>query len=166
MMGVATMNVRRILSGTRAFTMLEVMVVVIIIGILAALVVPRFAGATQEANASALASHVGGVRASIAAFRANAILTGVDPFPTLAQLTTPGVVLQDALPSNPFNRRNTVQAVTRAQAQARVVLNEPAIGWNYFVDNASDPPVAIFYANSDDDAGLGPDGQSTTANQR
>lgn len=133
-----------------AFTFLEVMAVVVVLGILAAMVIPRMTGVTDDARASALRSSLGGVRAGIAAFRSRAILAGSDPYPTLAQLAAPGTVLQQPLPENPFNHLATVQAVSRAQADSRAVVSSTSFGWNYCIDNASDPPVAIFYANSID----------------
>lgn len=133
-----------------AFTLLEMMIVVIVLGILAALVIPKFASATDDARTASVQSTVGGVRASIAAFRTRAVIEGSDPFPTLAQLETIGVVVQHEIGVNPFTNIGGVQSVSRAQAEARAVVSEGSAGWNYFVDNASSPPVAIFYANSDD----------------
>jgi len=131
-----------------AFTFVEMMIVVVIVGILAAIVVPQFGGASDDARASALQGSLGGVRSSIAGYRAKQVIAGSEPFPTLAQLTTSGTVLQGDAPVNPFNQQSAIQSVTRAQAEARAVINEQAFGWNYFVDNSSTPPVAIFYANS------------------
>lgn len=134
----------------RAYTLVEVLIVVVIIGILAAVVVPRFAGATGEARTSSVQSVLGGVRASIASYRTRAVIAGDDPFPTLAQLNTLGTVLQNEVPANPFTGVRGVQSVSVAQAQSRAVVNENAAGWNYAIDNESSPPVAIFYANCDD----------------
>ncbi len=133
-----------------AFTFLEVMVVVVMIGILAAVVVPRFSGVTEDAKATATQGVLGGVRSSIAAFRAKAVLGGTDPYPTLVQLTTTGTVLQQDIPANPFSSVSGVQSVTKSQADARSVVNATKAGWNYFVDNTSNPPTAVFYANSSD----------------
>lgn len=130
------------------FSLLEVMIVVLVLGILAAVVVPRFAGAQAQAKDAALQSALGGVRSSLAAFRTRAVIAGQPPFPTAEQLISPGVVAQGELPVNPFNGLRNVQAVTLVQAQARLVVNEDAFGWNYCVDNDADPPTAIFYANS------------------
>jgi general secretion pathway protein G len=147
-----------------AFTMLEIMVVIVIVGILAAIVVPQFGNATSDAKASALKSGLGGWRSSVAAFRTRAVLAGTSPYPTLSQITTTGLVLQGEAPVNPFNGKNTVQSVSAAQANARAVVNEITVGWNYYVDNSANPPVAILYANSDDLAET-VDGTPRTANQ-
>jgi len=137
----------------RAFTLLEVMMVVVILGILAALVVPRFGGVTDEAKASALEAALGGVRSSIASFRTRAVIEGTGPFPTLAELTTRGTVVQGDFPINPYNGESSVQSVSPTAAAARTVSGSG--GWNYYVDNAGDPPAAVFYANSADTTTIG-----------
>jgi len=133
----------------RAFTLLEVMVVIIVIGILAAVVVPRFGGVTEDAKSSALQGALGGVRSSIASFRAKAVISGTTSFPTTAQLTSVGTVVQQAIPKNPYNGLNTVQEVSTGAAAARTVSGADQYGWNYWVDNSSTPPQCVFYANTD-----------------
>lgn len=133
----------------RAFTLLEVMIVVVVLGILAAVAIPRFAGASEEARTSATQSTVAGVRAAIASYRTGAVIAGSDPFPTLAQLTD-GTTISFSIPANPFTGVGGVQSVSVAQAQARTVSAPASAGWNYAFDNNASPPVAIFYANADD----------------
>lgn len=150
----------------RAFTLVEVLVVVVIIGILAAIVVPQFAGATDQARTASLQAVLGGVRSSIASYRTRAVIEGSDPFPTLAQLTDTGVVVQSDIPANPFTGVFGVQSVSVAQAQNRAVVNESGAGWNYAVDNSASPPIAIFYANCDDSTAVEQTGSdNATANE-
>lgn len=138
-----------------AFTLLEVMIVVVIVGILAAVVVPQMASASDHAKSSAAQSALGAVRAGIAAFRTRAIISGDTPFPTIAELKVAGIVVVDELPINPYNGLRTVQEVASDIAQARRVYNSDTYGWNYFVNNESDPPTAVFYCNSDDATEVG-----------
>lgn len=147
-----------------AFSLLEVMVVVLVLGILAAVVVPRFDNVTNDARTSALQGALGGVRSGLASHRTRAVIAGDPAFPTLGELTTPGTVVEGTFPANPFNELSTVQAVSQGDAESRVVRNESSYGWNYFVDNEASPPVAIFYANSSD-ATTGSDGGADTANE-
>lgn len=131
----------------KAFTLVEVLIVIVILGILAAVAVPKFAGASDDAKTSAVQSTVAGVRSAIATYRTSAVIQGNEPYPTLAQMTD-GSVLKFTLPANPFTDVAGLQAVSQGQAEARGVSNESSAGWNYFVDNSATPPVAIFYANS------------------
>jgi prepilin-type N-terminal cleavage/methylation domain-containing protein len=132
----------------RAFSLLEIMVVVVIIGILAAIVIPNFSAVQTDSKASAVQSTLAGVRSSIAGYRSTALLRGQSPFPTLAQLTSVGTVMQQEIPANPFSNLKAVQQVSVAQAQARTVINPTTYGWNYCVDNSANPPVVYFYCNS------------------
>ncbi len=139
---------RRSVGTLAGFTLLEVMIVVVVMGILAALVVPQMAAAGSHAKSAAVQSALGAVRAGIASYRTRAIIAGDSPFPTAAQLGTLGVVLNEEIPSNPYSGLRTVQEVSASDAAARTVLKPEVCGWNYFVDNKSDPATAVFYCNS------------------
>lgn len=52
----------------RGFTLIEILIVVIILGILAAIVIPQFTNASTEAKQSSLASQVQTVRSQIGAY--------------------------------------------------------------------------------------------------
>ena len=131
----------------RAFSMMEIVIVIVIMGILAALAIPRFVGMSDDAKTVAAESTVAVVRSAIASYRTGAVIAGDDPFPTLAEMTD-GTVVKSDMPANPFTRVAGVQAVSRTQAQNRSVVNTTGAGWNYFFDNDADQPFAIFYANS------------------
>lgn len=144
-----------------AFTLVELLVVIVVIGVLSAVAIPRFAGASDDANAASVQSTLAGVRSSIASFRTRAVIAGSDPFPTLAELTTTGTVLQNEIGANPFNGRSAVQAVSEAQADARATSSTATYGWNYFVSNDRSAPKVVFYANSTDATSI-PDGSGGT----
>lgn len=132
----------------RGFTIVEMIVVLVVVGVLAAIVVPRFNGMTDEAKASAVQGILAGVRSSVAGYRARQVISGAAAYPTLTQLTTVGTVMQQPIPSNPYSNLSTVQTVSASQAASRAVLNTTTYGWNYYVDNSSSPPTALFYPNS------------------
>lgn len=157
----------RVLMGVRAaFTMLEVMIVVTIIAVLAAVVVPRFGGLTDEARSSAALTSVGGVRTSIAAYRTRRVIAGEDPFPLIADLIAEGTVMQGGMPANPYSGLTSVQEVSEAQADARQVSSTETYGWCYFVDNDSEPARAVIYLNSEDETRVpDPDGGYRGANE-
>ena len=142
---------------TRAFTLVEVIAVMVVLAILAGVAIPRFFDYSDEARTSAAQGTLGGVRSGLANFFANEmVVNGVGLYPTLVELTTLGTVMQEALPNNPYNDRSTVEAVgTLADAQNRVTTG--VTGWRYYVDNTATPPVAIFFANTTDTT-TAPDG--------
>ena len=149
-----------------AFTMLEVMVVITIIAILAAIVVPKFGGLSDDARSAAAISATGGVRASIATFRTRRVISGEDPYPTLQELLTPGVVVSGSLPVNPYTGTDTIVEVSESDADARRVSGGDQYGWCYFVDNESDPPRVVIYLNCEDQTRMETaDGAFKTANQ-
>ncbi len=99
----------------RGFTLIEFIVVVIVLSILAVVFGPgnalsQYLEYVTEAKVSATKGALGGVRAGVASFYANTALSGPPPtYPTFAELTTLGMVMQEALPENPSNKDNTVR---------------------------------------------------------
>ena len=101
-----------------AFTLVEVLIVVIILGILAAVVVPQFSDAGSDARLSALETNLQTVRSQLQLYK----MQHNDTWPTLADFTaqmtagtkadgTPGTVYGPyllSIPNNPFTDTNTV----------------------------------------------------------
>ena len=56
------------MRGTRAFTLIELLIVVVILGILAAIVVPSFSRSTQEASAMATLDQLIKVREALSVY--------------------------------------------------------------------------------------------------
>jgi general secretion pathway protein G len=70
----------KIASNSRkrsAFTLIEIMVVVVILGILAATIIPKFVGATGEAKVGAAKADIANLKSAIERFQLN-----MDRFPT------------------------------------------------------------------------------------
>lgn len=61
----------------RAFTLIEILIVVVILGILAAIVIPQFTDASQQASNSSLQSQLQTIRAQVELFRVKN--NGADP---------------------------------------------------------------------------------------
>jgi general secretion pathway protein G len=71
---------------SRGFTLVEIMLVVIIIGVLAAMVVPRFAGRTQEAKVARARSDIASIGLALDMYELD---TGVYPETTQDLVTKP-----------------------------------------------------------------------------
>ncbi|MCE5280118.1 MAG: type II secretion system major pseudopilin GspG [Planctomycetaceae bacterium] len=61
---------RRTLQG-RAFTLIELMLVLVILGLLAAVVVPRFVGQTQKGQIAAAKTTIGSIKTGLKTFEIN-----------------------------------------------------------------------------------------------
>lgn len=137
-------------SSRRGFTLIELIAVIVVLAILSGVALPRYLDYTARARSSALQGALGGIRTGVAQFYADSTVSGTGAYPTLAQLTTIGTVMQEALPNNPYNGRNDVIAANATEANARTV-SSTAAGWRYYVDNSLTPPAAIFFANTSDE---------------
>lgn len=86
----------------KAFTLVEILIVVVILGILAAIVIPQFTNASEEANASALKSQLQTIRSQIELYRVknNGTLPVTDALLDFSLLVD-GNYLQSA-PGNPL----------------------------------------------------------------
>ncbi len=72
------MNQRSQLKRSAGFTLIEMMVVVIIIGVLAAMIIPQFMGSTTDAKVSAAKGDVSQIESAIERFNLN-----MDRYPTM-----------------------------------------------------------------------------------
>ena len=63
----------------RAFTLIEILIVVVILGILAAIVIPQFTDASAEASASNLASQLQTIRSQVELHNVQNMNTPFDP---------------------------------------------------------------------------------------
>ncbi len=89
----------------KAFTLVEILIVVVILGILAAIVVPQFTNATQDAQAGNIKAQLDTLNNQIELFRARQ-----NAYPDLAtgwdELVDGGYI--KAAPRNPFNGATSV----------------------------------------------------------
>jgi general secretion pathway protein G len=80
----------------KGFTLVEILIVVVILGILAAIVIPQFTSASDEARLSSLTSDLQSLRAQIQLYH---IRTNAYPA-TLQKLVDDGYMM--TIPVNPF----------------------------------------------------------------
>jgi general secretion pathway protein G len=121
---------------THGFTLVEILIVVIILGILAAIVLPQFANASTDARVTNLKTQLANVRNQIEVFKCQ----HNDTAPALAGMWTLLIGQSDTYEANsnapagshwgpylqtaPVNPLNNLSGVTSD-------LNDPAAGWYY-----------------------------------
>jgi MSHA pilin protein MshA len=140
----------RISAVRKGFTLIELMAVVLILAILAGVALPKFFDYQAQAKVASCKGTLGGVRAGVANFYANAAIGGTAAYPTTAQLTTTGTVMMEAIPENPYNNKNAVFDATTGNAAARDtdLGGANTNGWAYYAGTVSGKP-AVFWANTD-----------------
>ena len=69
------------MNREKGFTMIELIMVIVIIGILAAVAIPRFINLQKDAQQAACDSNVGAIRAALSNYYARTALAGAASFP-------------------------------------------------------------------------------------
>ena len=105
----------------KGFTLVEILIVVVILGILAAIVIPQFTQASTEAKEASLKSNLRVIRSQIELWKIN---NSDNPPATLDELRTGDgtKVYLRAVPVNPFNGFATEDGVAAASG---------LVGWSY-----------------------------------
>jgi general secretion pathway protein G len=129
-------------STRSAFTLVEVLIVVVIMAILAATIIPQFTSSTNDAKASTSVFNLHTMRSQIELYKANH--NGNLPSATLAELIAStdadGTVGTGAafpfgpymrtIPENPFTNSSVVKAITNDPAAVGDVTSGNG-GWLY-----------------------------------
>ena len=135
------MTYRNVRSNRSAFTLIELIAVIVVLAILSGVALPKFFDYSTKAKESACKGALGGVRAGIANFYANAAVNGSAAYPTYSEISTLGTVMQENIPDNPYNNDNTIR-----DANGTWVSTNPPVsgtnGWAYDATNGK------FWANS------------------
>ena len=126
----------------RGFTLVEILIVVAILGILAAVIIPEYRGYTQKAKESAAKDNLRILREAIEryAVQHNGVGPGYpDDDPTAhhpsrvilyQQLVDPGNYLPH-LPKNPFNNSDAIYTIGNNQEMPDVPLAISSCAWLY-----------------------------------
>jgi general secretion pathway protein G len=93
--------------NSKAFTLVEILIVVVILGILAAIVVPQFTNATQDAQAGNIKTQLSSLNSQIELFRAR-----TNAYPDFSDAGVWDAMVAGgyikAAPVNPYNNLSTV----------------------------------------------------------
>ena len=142
-----THNSKRVRLG---FTLIEILIVVVILGILAAIVIPQFTDASQEASRSNLQSQLQTLRSQIELYNVQNPATAYGPGSAVATFWEPLVqnnYLQ-MFPKNPLQNNSSLVGTTPAAGR----------GWVWAEASAGDPWTLNIYAVDENDTWFDGDG--------
>lgn len=127
-------------TRTAAFTLIELIAVIVVLAILSGVAVPRYFDHATRARESAARGALGNTRSAVANWYASSAADTIPSWPTLAQVQTVGAtgVMQEPLPPNPYNGSAAIKA-------AAWVATPPVGGEEGY---AYDPLTGKFWLNS------------------
>lgn len=122
----------------RAFTLVEILIVVVILGILAAVVIPQFVNASDEAQVGNVETQLRTLRTQIQLFRAQST---ANEFPQLAADGATGaavwepMITAQLLQAAPVNPRTNSALITETEETGQEGMDEALaitdVGWLY-----------------------------------
>jgi general secretion pathway protein G len=118
----------------KAFTLVEILIVVVILGILAAIVVPQFSRASEDAQVSNVESQLQTLRGQIELFRVrnNGFFPAANDAGELwTVLLTPPAGQEPYIRNAPVNPRTGTSTVELQTGPATAAAGADAVGWFY-----------------------------------
>lgn len=119
------------LANRRGFTLIELVIIIVVLGILAAVAIPKYQDMSAQAKDAACRGALGALRSGITIYYANqAVTTGTAAWPSLVQLSTVGTVMAQAIPKNPYQTNtNAPDSIVTGVTKGTIVGARG--GWAY-----------------------------------
>jgi len=112
------------LKKQSGFTLIELVMVIVILGILSAIAIPKFADLTTQAKIAAGKGGLGAMRSAVAIDYAKSATSGTVAFPSAI---TTALFADSLIPKNPLNNSTSVAATAAAPAGTATSTD----GWWY-----------------------------------
>ncbi len=118
-------------GNQKGFTLIELVMIIVILGILAAVAIPKYQDLSTEAKEASARSALGSLRSGITIYYANqAVTTGTATWPALSDVATVGNVMAQAIPKNPYQTTtNAPDSIVTGVTKGVVVGTRG--GWAY-----------------------------------
>ncbi|MCK6486227.1 MAG: hypothetical protein HUU22_10565 [Phycisphaerae bacterium] len=116
------------------FTIIELVTLLVVVGLMTAIALPVYLDYRTNHQQQACRTALGGLRSGIAHYyrwSAEAAGNGAARYPTVDQLRTVGVVMQRAVPDNPFDDDGEAHNVVNADGRRRGQVIGRSGGWAY-----------------------------------
>jgi prepilin-type N-terminal cleavage/methylation domain-containing protein len=111
------------------FTLIELVIIIVVLGILAAVAIPKYQDITNEAKAAACKGALGSLRSGVSIYYATQIVkTGTPTWPPIDSLRMVGTVIIQSLPANPY-QLNASDSIVTGVTKGTVVGTRG--GWAY-----------------------------------
>ena len=90
-------------SDQKGFTLIELVVIIVVLGILASVAIPKYRSIVAESREASCKGALGGLRSGVSVYYANAAATtGTATWPAIDSVRTLGVVMEQDIPDNPY----------------------------------------------------------------
>jgi len=123
--------IRKSHRSEQGFTLIELVIIIAVLGIIAAVAIPKYVDMIGEARESACKGALGGLRSAISIYYANtALQNNSATWPPIDSVRTIGVVMAQAIPPNPYqSSSNAPDSVVTGVTKGTIVGTRG--GWAY-----------------------------------
>jgi len=122
-------------SNQSGFTLIELVIIIVVLGILSAVAIPKYQSITSEAKEASCRAALGGLRSGITIYYANqAVTTGTAAWPSVAALRAVDSVMAHAIPKNPYQLdANAPDSIVTGVTKGTIVGTRG--GWAYLASS-------------------------------